>query len=170
MDGRFEIRQSSGSIAYIHEYDWFIKQVMTDIHKSALVPYSAEQMFDLVNDIEAYAGFLPWCRSSKVLSAHDNVIEASLEIAHGALHKTFTTRNTLTDKQQIQMNLVEGPFKQLEGVWRFEALGDQGSKVSLDLSFEFSNRLVGMTMGPIFSAIANSLVDAFTQEAVKKYG
>ncbi len=143
---------------------------MTDIHKSALVPYSAEQMFDLVNDIDAYASFLPWCRSSKVLSRQENVIEASLEIAHGALHKTFATRNTLTGKEKIQMNLLEGPFKKLEGVWRFEALADQGCKVSLDLSFEFSNRLLGLTVGPIFSAIANSLVDAFTQEAVKKYG
>ena len=143
---------------------------MTDIHKSALVPYSAEQMFDLVNDINAYASFLPWCRSSTVLSAKDNVIEASLEIAHGVLHKTFTTRNTLTAKEKIQMNLLEGPFKQLEGVWRFEALEDQACKVILDLSFEFTNRFVGMTMGPVFSAIANSLVDAFAQEAVKKYG
>lgn len=143
---------------------------MTDIHKSALVPYSPEQMFNLVNDVNAYADFLPWCRSSKVLSATDNVIEASLEIAHGALHKTFATRNTLTGKEQIQMHLLEGPFKKLEGVWRFEALGDQGCKIMLDLSFEFSSRIMGMTLGPVFSAIANSLVDAFTQEAVKKYG
>lgn len=143
---------------------------MTDIHKSALVVYSSEQMYDLVNDIESYADFLPWCRSSRVLSEEDNVIEASLEIAHGALHKSFTTRNTLVPKQRIQMNLVEGPFKHLEGVWRFDPLGEQGCKVSLDLSFEFSSRLMGMTLGPVFSAIANSLVDAFTQQAVKKYG
>ena len=143
---------------------------MTDIHKSALVVYSSEQMYDLVNDIESYADFLPWCRSSRVLREEDNVIEASLEIAHGALHKSFTTRNTLVPKQRIQMNLVEGPFKHLEGVWRFDPLGEQGCKVSLDLSFEFSSRLMGMTLGPVFSAIANSLVDAFTQQAVKKYG
>ena len=143
---------------------------MTDIHKSALVSYSTEQMFDLVNDINAYDSFLPWCRKSTILSEQDNVIEASLEIAHGALHKTFATRNTSTAKEKIQMNLLEGPFKHLEGVWRFEALGDQGCKIILDLSFEFSNRIMGMTLGPVFSAIANSLVDAFTQQAVKKYG
>lgn len=143
---------------------------MTDIHKSALVPYSTEQMFDLVNDINAYDSFLPWCRKSTILSEQDNVIEASLEIAHGALHKTFATRNTSTAKEKIQMHLLEGPFKHLEGVWRFEALGDQGCKIMLDLSFEFSSRIMGMTLGPVFSAIANSLVDAFTQQAVKKYG
>ena len=143
---------------------------MTDIHKSALVPYSTEQMFDLVNDINNYDSFLPWCRRSTILSEQDNIIEASLEIAHGALHKTFTTRNTSTAKEKIQMNLLEGPFKHLEGVWCFEALGDQGCKIMLDLSFEFSSRIMGMTMGPVFSAIANSLVDAFTQQAVKKYG
>lgn len=143
---------------------------MTDIHKSALVPYSPEQMFDLVNDVDAYDSFLPWCRKSTVLSQKDDYVEASLEIAHGALHKTFATRNTLTDRHKIHMQLLEGPFKHLEGVWCFEALGDQGCKIILDLSFEFSNRLMGMTLGPVFSAIANSLVDAFTQEAVKKYG
>ncbi|MCW8917528.1 MAG: type II toxin-antitoxin system RatA family toxin [Gammaproteobacteria bacterium] len=143
---------------------------MTTINKSALVAYSAAQMYALVNDVDAYATFLPWCRSSKVLSRDEDVIRATVEIAHGSLHKSFTTRNRLQRDKMIEMRLEEGPFKRLDGFWRFDVLGEQACKVSLDLEFEFNNRLVGMAMGPIFSQIANSLVDAFSKRAVDVYG
>jgi ribosome-associated toxin RatA of RatAB toxin-antitoxin module len=143
---------------------------VTTINKSALVAYSAARMYALVNDIDAYATFLPWCRSSKILSRDEDVIRAMVEIAHGSLHKSFTTRNRLQRDKMIEMRLEEGPFKRLEGFWRFDVLGEQACKVSLDLEFEFNNRLVGLAMGPIFSPIANSLVDAFSNRAVDVYG
>ena len=143
---------------------------MTTIHKSALVPYSAEQMYNLVDDVHAYPDFLPWCGASKEISRNEEEVEASLDIAHSGIHKSFTTRNRLQPGQSIEMQLVEGPFKYLNGVWRFETLGDAGSKVGLDLEFEFSSKLLGMTFGPVFSKIASSLVDAFIKRAQKVYG
>lgn len=143
---------------------------MPNIHKSALVPYSAAQMFALVNDIDTYQQFLPWCRSSQVLSRSEDEVRATIEIAHGSLRKSFTTRNRIQKDKMMEMRLEEGPFRHLEGFWRFDTLGEQASKVSLDLDFEFSSKLVGLAMGPVFSQIANSLVDAFTKRAVQVYG
>jgi len=127
-------------------------------------------MFALVNDIGAYSEFLPWCRSSEVIEQRGDELRATIDIAHGSLHKSFTTRNRLQQDKMIEMRLEEGPFKHLEGFWRFDVLGERACKVSLDLDFEFSNRLIGMAMGPIFSQIANSLVDAFSKRAVDVYG
>ncbi|MCW8828909.1 MAG: type II toxin-antitoxin system RatA family toxin [Gammaproteobacteria bacterium] len=143
---------------------------MTTISKNALVPYSAREMFKLVNDIESYERFLPWCRSSEVLSQNEDEVRATIEIAHGSLHKSFTTCNRLQTNKMIEMRLEQGPFKHLEGFWRFDVLGERACKVSLDLDFEFSNKLIGMAMGPIFSQIANNLVDAFSKRAVEVYG
>lgn len=143
---------------------------MTTINKSALVAYSAPQMYALVNDIKSYSEFLPWCRSTNILSQDADEIRATIEIAHGSLNKSFTTCNRLQHDKMIEMRLEEGPFKRLEGFWRFDILGEQACKVSLDLEFEFKNRLVGMAMGPIFSQIANSMVDAFSKRAVDVYG
>lgn len=143
---------------------------MPTIHKSALVPYSNAQMFALVNDVENYPQFLPWCRTSRVLERGMDEVRAAVEIAHGALHKSFTTLNRLQQNKMIEMRLVEGPFRRLEGYWRFDVLGENACKVSLDLDFEFSNRLVAMAMGPVFTQIANSLVDAFCKRARELYG
>ncbi len=143
---------------------------MTTINKSALVPYSAQQMYDLVDNVEAYAEFLPWCSAARELKRSEEEVEASLDISHSGIHKSFTTRNRLIKNRQIEMELVEGPFRKLHGVWRFEPLGDAGSKVTLDLDFEFSSKLLGMTFGPVFSKIAASLVDAFIQRAKQVYG
>jgi len=143
---------------------------VTTISKNALVPYSATEMFELVNDIESYADFLPWCRSSEVLSQNEDEVRATIEIAHGSLHKSFTTCNRLQKNKMIEMRLEKGPFRHLEGFWRFDVLGERACKISLDLDFEFSSKLVGMAMGPIFSQIANSLVDAFSKRAVTVYG
>lgn len=143
---------------------------MPNIHKNALVAYSAAQMYALVNDVEAYQHFLPWCSGSKVLSASEDEVRARVDIRHGALNKSFTTCNRLQADKMIEMRLVEGPFRHLQGFWRFDVLGEQACKVSLDLEFEFSNRLVGMALGPVFSQIANSLVDAFSKRAKEVYG
>ena len=143
---------------------------MAVINKSALVPYTPQQMFILVDDIEAYVEFLPWCTGSTVLTRTEGDVTASLEISHSGFHKAFTTCNVYEADNRISMYLVEGPFKKLEGVWQFQALGDQGCKIVLDLEFEFKNRLLGMSFGPLFGQMAGGLVDAFTQRANAIYG
>lgn len=140
------------------------------INKSALVPYSPDQMYALVDDITAYPQFLPWCHHAEEHHRTGEHVEASLEIAHSGLHKSFTTRNELVPHERIEMSLVKGPFKTLKGVWRFEPLGDEGCKVSLAMDFEFSNKLMGMTFGPLFSKIAGTLVDSFIERAKVVYG
>jgi ribosome-associated toxin RatA of RatAB toxin-antitoxin module len=143
---------------------------MTTISKSALVSYSPAQMFALVDGIEAYPEFLPWCRGANVLSRTDDEVRATIELSKGGVEKSFTTCNRNQKNKMIEMRLVEGPFRQLEGFWRFDALGDDGCKVSFDLEFEFASRMLGMVVGPVFSQIANSLVDSFHKRAVEIYG
>jgi len=143
---------------------------MTSISKSALVPYSPAQMFALVDGIEAYPEFLPWCRSTKVLSRTDDEVRATLELSRGGVNKAFTTCNRNQKNKMIEIRLVEGPFRQLEGFWRFDALGEDGCKVSFDLEFEFASRMLDMVVGPVFSQISNSLVDSFRKRAVEVYG
>lgn len=143
---------------------------MPVINRSALVLYSPAEMYSLVNDVDAYPEFLPWCKSARVLSRDEDEVRASLELARGGFEKSFTTCNRLQKNKMIEMRLVEGPFRHLEGFWRFEPLGEQASKVSLDLDFEFSNKLVGLALGPIFNQIANTLVDSFCKRAIDVYG
>ncbi|HHJ13837.1 MAG TPA: type II toxin-antitoxin system RatA family toxin [Gammaproteobacteria bacterium] len=143
---------------------------MTAIHKSALVPWSPAQMFALVDDIESYPDFLPWCKSARVLSRTEDEVRASIELSRGGVEKTFTTLNRNQPGKMIEMRLVEGPFRHLEGFWRFDALGDEGCKVMLDLEFEFASRMLDLVVGPVFGQIANSLVDSFQQRAQQVYG
>lgn len=143
---------------------------MPSINKHALVPYSVSQMYDLVSKIEIYPEFLPWCSRTQVLERDADQVRASIDIAYSGLNKTFTTQNRLQQNKMIEMRLVEGPFRHLEGYWRFDALNENACKVSLDLEFEFSSKLVGMAMGPVFTQIANSMVDAFCKRAVEIYG
>ncbi|HFD86684.1 MAG TPA: type II toxin-antitoxin system RatA family toxin [Gammaproteobacteria bacterium] len=144
---------------------------MANIQRHAIVPYSPQQMFSLVDDVNHYSDFLPWCASSAELSREDNVVVGCVELAKGAVHKSFTTRNTLTPYERIEMQLVEGPFRHLHGYWRFQPLNDgKACKVMLELDYEFSNRLVSLAIGPVFNTVANSLVDAFVERANKTYG
>lgn len=138
---------------------------MTTIHRHALTPFSADQMFALVDDIEAYPAFLQWCRSADVISRDIDVVTARLELAKGSVHKTFTTQNRLMPGKMIEMKLVEGPFRHLEGFWKFEALREDACKISLDLEFDFSSKMLSMVVGPVFSQVANTLVDAFCRRA-----
>ncbi|MCK5334723.1 MAG: type II toxin-antitoxin system RatA family toxin [Gammaproteobacteria bacterium] len=141
------------------------------ISRQSLVMYSPAEMYDLVNDINAYPEFLPWCKSSHIISQTEDMIEASVEIAKGSLNKSFTTRNLLQANKMIEMKLLEGPFKHLEGYWRFKPLKDPSAcKITLDLEFEFNNKLVALAVGPIFSKIANTMVDSFCKRAVEVYG
>lgn len=143
---------------------------MAQVNKSALVPFSAEQMYKLVDDVTSYQDFLPWCGGSDELSREEGVVVASVTIRKGSVNKTFTTQNTSHDMQKIHMELVEGPFKQLVGYWYFTELKDDACKVSLELEYEFSNRLLGMVVGPVFNQIANAMVDSFVERARTVYG
>lgn len=143
---------------------------MRKVNKSALVPYPAEQMYELVNDIERYPEFLPWCRGARVVSQTEREMQATLDLSRGGLHKTFTTHNTLEPGRSITMTLEHGPFRHLEGRWQFVDLGPDGSKVTLDMEFEFAGALLDMMAGPLFHEITNSLVDAFIRRAANLYG
>lgn len=143
---------------------------MTTVHKSALVPYSASEMYALVADIESYGEFLPWCGGARVLARDAETLTAAIDIAYSGVHKTFTTRNRGVPGAKMEMHLVDGPFKQLQGYWHFQALDTTACKVSLHLEFEFASALLGLVVGPVFSGIANGLVDSFRQRAVALYG
>jgi ribosome-associated toxin RatA of RatAB toxin-antitoxin module len=143
---------------------------MTTVSRSALVPYSAEDMFRLVDDVESYERFLPWVKSSRELHRDDDTVRATLVFSKGGFEKSFTTQNRSQRGKMIDIRLVEGPFRHLDGYWRFEPLGEDACKVSLDLEFEFSSRLLGMAFGRVFTQVANTLVDSFVRRAEEVYG
>ena len=124
-------------------------------------------MYALVNDVERYPEFLPWCRAGTVLEHTPELMRASLELQRGSFHKSFTTRNLLTPDRAMTMTLEDGPFKRLEGRWQFTDMGPEGSKVSLDMEFQFKNGLLDVLAGPVFHDICNSLVDAFIRRAAE---
>ncbi|HBZ95433.1 MULTISPECIES: type II toxin-antitoxin system RatA family toxin [Pseudomonas] len=142
----------------------------TRIQRSALLPYPAQALYDLVNDVASYPQFLPWCSSSEILEVSETHMLASLEVAKGGIGQRFVTRNVLLPGQRIEMNLQEGPFTSLNGVWEFKALGDKACKISLDLTFDYAGPLVRATLGPLFNQAANTMVDAFCQRAKQLYG
>ncbi|MCH9643496.1 MAG: type II toxin-antitoxin system RatA family toxin [Gammaproteobacteria bacterium] len=143
---------------------------MPTINKSQIVPYNPEQMYSLVNDIEHYSEFIPWCVRGEVQSSDEHEIRACLHFAKGGMEKSFTTLNRLQPYKMIEMSLVDGPFKHLDGFWRFDPLEDEGCRVSLDMSFEFATKLIAMMAGSFFQQIASSLVDAFCKRAHEVYG
>ncbi|MBU1310033.1 MAG: SRPBCC family protein [Gammaproteobacteria bacterium] len=143
---------------------------MPQIERSALVFYSAQQMFDLVNAVPDYPQFLPGCNSARIVSQSETEMVASLNVSKAGIGHSFTTRNTLYPNQRIVMQLVDGPFKQLQGGWEFQPLSDTACKVILKLDFEFSNKLVQFAFGKIFAELTTSMVSAFTQRAKQVYG
>lgn len=142
---------------------------MTVVQKSALVKFSALQMFDLVNDIEAYPQFLPWCSGSRILKREDDIIEAELLISKGGFNKSFSTHNKIDHGGRITVSLLDGPFSYLEGVWNFMPLREDASKITLDLEFEMSGMLASMAFGAVFNQICNTMVASFTTRAKQVY-
>jgi ribosome-associated toxin RatA of RatAB toxin-antitoxin module len=140
------------------------------VSKSAQVPYAPNKMYALVVNVEEYPAFLPWCRGARIRVPGENAVEASLEIGRGPIHKTFTTRNVMTQDSRIDIELINGPFKHLQGCWQFDALDGDGCRVVLDLEFELSNAVLRRTLGPLFSEIANTMLDAFCRRAKELYG
>lgn len=143
---------------------------MNTLKRSAVVPYTVRQMYELVNTIEDYPRFLPWCSKSTIVSRTDEEVVAELEISWKGMHKSFSTRNRLHPYNRMEISLVNGPMKHLQGVWEFLPIQEDGCKVQLDLEFEFSGSFIDMLFQPVFQTIANSLVDAFCQRAVELYG
>jgi ribosome-associated toxin RatA of RatAB toxin-antitoxin module len=142
---------------------------MHQLSKSALVPYSAEQMYQLVNQVDDYPKFLNWCSDASILKQTSDQIIASVEINKSGFNQSFTTINTLTPNQRIDMKLKEGMFKQLNGAWVFTKLNDQACKIELNLSFSFSSKILDLAISPIFTSIANSQLDAFVARAKVVY-
>jgi ribosome-associated toxin RatA of RatAB toxin-antitoxin module len=143
---------------------------MHTLKRNALVPYSARQMYELVNMIEDYPRFLPWCSRSDIISRTDDEVVAALEISWKGMHKQFTTRNKLFPHDKMEISLVNGPLQRLDGVWFFQSLDEFACKVNLDLDFEFTGHFVDLLFQPIFQHIANTLVEAFCTRAQELYG
>jgi ribosome-associated toxin RatA of RatAB toxin-antitoxin module len=143
------------------------------VQRSALVPYSAHSMFALVDDVATYPQFLPWCAASEVRKTEGELMEAGITIGYRGLNQAFVTRNLREQSDQgarIEMQLLDGPFKRLHGLWQFQFLREDACKVLLDVDFEFANKVLGAGAGPVLSQIVGSLVDAFVKRAEQVYG
>jgi ribosome-associated toxin RatA of RatAB toxin-antitoxin module len=143
---------------------------MPQIARSALLPYSAARMFALVNDIAAYPQYMQGCIAAEVLTTNEQEITARLTLGKAGFRYSFTTRNHLQPPQQMQMSLVEGPFRRFNALWRFDALSDTASKASLDLQFEFSLGLVDAVLASLFESTASDMVSAVAKRAEQLYG
>jgi len=143
---------------------------MAHVSRSALIGFSAQQMFDLVNDIEQYPQFMQGCRSARVISKSDKELVGELSLAKAGVTQTFVTRNSLIAPSRIEMRLEEGNFSKFSAVWQFEALTEAACKVSFEMEFEFKYGLVDLAVGKLLSGSANNLVDALVDRAKLVYG
>jgi ribosome-associated toxin RatA of RatAB toxin-antitoxin module len=143
---------------------------MAVVHKSVLVAYSAEQMFALVDRVEDYPKFLPWCGGVTVQQRDDRSLVATIAIQFHGIKQSFTTNNVNTPPTSINVSLVDGPFKHLDGAWTFKPLRSDACKVEFDLNYEFSSKLLEKLIGPVFNMIANSFIDSFCKRADAVYG
>src|SRR5688572_29759789 len=138
---------------------------MREVKRSALIAESPARMYRLVNDIEHYPKFVPWCTAARVESRKENEVVATLTIKRGPLHAEFTTRNLLEPDKRVLMQFVSGPFRVLEGLWTFTPLGELGCRVEFEMRFEFANRVAGTLFASLFEDTAAQLVDAFVRRA-----
>ena len=138
---------------------------MSQVVKSVLVPHSAQTMFDLVDAVERYPEFLPWCGGARVLERDAAVTVATIDIRYAGVVQSFTTENTKQDGEWMRLSLRDGPFRQLQGLWTFTRLAAVASKVELQLEYSFANRLLEGAIGPVFGMIAGTLIDRFVARA-----
>lgn len=143
---------------------------MQRVRKSVLVPYSSAQMFALVDDVERYPEFLPWCGGARVLGCREHGKTARLDIDYHGVKAHFTTDNANQAPESIVVTLRDGPFRHLHGEWRFRALGDDACKIEFELAYEFATTLLDRVIGPVFTHIANTFIDAFVRRAETIYG
>ena len=142
---------------------------MALVEKSVLVPYSAEQMFDLVDRVEDYPKFLPWCGGASVTAMEGTTVQATVHIDYHSIKQSFTTKNLRSPPHQIDITLQDGPFRHLDGRWRFIPLSPSACKIEFRLHYEFSNKLLEKLVGPVFHYVANNFMDAFIHRAEKVY-
>lgn len=142
---------------------------MALVEKTVLVPYSAEQMFVLVDRVEEYPQFLPWCGGASVTELHGTTVHATVNIDYHHIKQSFTTENKRTPPHHIGITLQDGPFRHLDGDWSFIPLSPTACKIEFRLHYEFSNRLLEKLVGPVFHYIANNFMDAFIHRAEKVY-
>ncbi len=143
---------------------------MSEVKKVVLIERTAMQMFELVDHVEDYPKFLPWCDGTEVSERTDTLTVATLRINYHGIRSHFTTANRKQAPQLMQLGLRDGPFKHLEGEWRFTPLGEDACKIEFRLVYEFSSRLLEKVLGPVFNHIANTFVEAFVKRAEQVYG
>jgi len=143
---------------------------MNRIARSAIVPHSAAQLYALVDDIESYPRFLPWCVGAEVRSRSPGATLATLTVGVSGVKQTFTTQNESRAPEAIDLKLVDGPFRHFAAAWRFQPLGEQACKVEFSMEFEFSSRALAALLQPVFEHIADSMVNAFTRRADEIHG
>ncbi len=143
---------------------------MTTVSRKALVPYTPAEMYALVNDIEAYPSFLPWCKEAVVMSRTEDEVKATLTIAKAGLEKSFSTVNRLQPDKMMEMRLLNGPFKQLHGFWRFADVGGKACRVMFDCEFELAGRFLDRAFSKVFTQVASTLVANFCRRAIDIYG
>jgi ribosome-associated toxin RatA of RatAB toxin-antitoxin module len=142
---------------------------MAQVEKTVLVGHSAQRMFDLVDMVERYPEFLPWCGGIDLIQRDEAVTVATLHIDYHRIKQNFTTKNHKTYPSMMEIKLKDGPFRQLEGVWRFIPLSNDACKIEFRLNYEFSNAFLEKLIAPVFSHIANTFVDAFVERAEQVY-
>jgi ribosome-associated toxin RatA of RatAB toxin-antitoxin module len=140
------------------------------VQRSALLNYGARQMYDLVVDVDSYPEFLNWCSDARIVERSGNEAVARIEINFKGLHRSFTTRNTMDPGRLVRIELVDGPFRTLNGIWKFIELDADSCKVELDLEFDFASHILARLVGPVFSQIAHRQFDAFQRRAGQVYG
>jgi ribosome-associated toxin RatA of RatAB toxin-antitoxin module len=143
---------------------------MAEVSRSALLMYSAKEMYQLVNDVSAYPEFLPGCVEACILSQEGFVVHAKVKVSKAGITQIFTTQNRLTEAKEIKMDLVDGPFEHLNGAWTFLALDEAACKVSLDLQFKFSSKIVELAFSRVFNELVGSMVKSFAARAKVVYG
>lgn len=143
---------------------------MAKVQKSVLAGYSASQMFELVDSVERYPEFLPWCGGTELLQRDESLTVATIRIDYMQVKQSFTTENAKQAPHSMTLSLKQGPFRSLEGSWRFIELNQSACKIEFHLSYEFSSKLLESVVGPVFSKIADNFVDAFIRRAEKIYG
>lgn len=143
---------------------------MKRVSRSAIVEHSAQALYALIEDIESYPAFLPWCRSARVESRTDARTVATLSVGLRGIKQSFTTENRNTPGQAIQMRLVEGPFRHFSASWRLTPLGAHAARVEFSMAYEFSSRVLAKMLEPLFGQIADTMVDAFVRRADALYG
>lgn len=145
---------------------------MKRVHKSVLLWYSPREMYDLVTAIEQYPKFLPWCERAEVLQREADSVTARLTLAYAGVHHAFTTRNVNQPARSVLVQLVDGPFSKLDGLWQFEPIGDAepACRIEFDLDYAFSSKPLETVLSPVFDKVANTLVDRFVQRAQAVYG